>query len=626
MDVPEAQTGESRALGAPVMRSTLLSAILWCAGVFIGSILMMGWSAPAAASPLSARSRAQLAANQPVRVIVEFDATAADTAAASQRARSQLNHDTAPILALRAQYYAASNAAVAVEAGADAQPLRNYKYLPLSVWQLSSLSALDRLLRHHEVRAVHEDLRLHAATVSDLPFIEQPQAQSEGAIGSGTTIAIIDGGLGTNYTQYGDFSNSATQYCTGVNAPQGVCRVVYNVDYYPGASSEVAHGTNVSAIALGVAPGADLAMFNVFDGTGANASDILTAMNTILQDQDVYNYVATNLSLSDGSSNPSQCSGSVFAAAITSLSDAGILSVAAAGNSGSKSGLGDPACVPGIVSVGAVYNGSYGTIGWGASADSGGVCTDSNTTADTIPCFSQSANYLTVLAPGTFVNAPNSSFQFSGTSQATPHVTGSVAVLRSRYPAEPISQTVQRLQSTPFHDTDSADGMASARIDLQSSVNEATGVALSGSGPTQATQGTQSNYSITVTNGGPLVATNLLVTDNLPSGATFVSASSGCTDAGSVVSCRLAGLGSGSSATFTITVKWNTTGAVYDTAQLSLDQIDSDAASQQQLAFGTPSGQQGSGAPTDGPMPLWALVALGAGLVAAARQRLHRAA
>ena len=166
-------------------------------------------------------------------------------------------------------------------------------------------------------------------------------------------------------------------------------------------------------------------MFDIFNGTSASSVDVLNAMNTAISDQASYNIVAINLSLGDGTSNSTPCTTSIFSAAVSSASNAGITTVAAAGNSGSKSGLGNPACTPGVVSVGAVYDAAYGTVGWVAAADTNGQCTDTSA-ADHVTCFSQSAGYLAMLAPGTFVNAPNPSFQESGTSQATPHISGAV--------------------------------------------------------------------------------------------------------------------------------------------------------------------------------------------------------
>ena len=562
----------------------------------------------ALATPLSAAERAQLAAGQPVTVIIEFDSAAVDRAAAAERARRGLIKDDAAVLALRASAYASTKSTVELRRGGpDAVKVRDYSHLPLSVWRLSSISALNRLLADPLVRHVSANTPLHPDSVSDLSFIDQPRTASEGATGAGTTVAVIDGGLGSNYLQYSDFGT-----CTGIDTPPSTCRVVYNWDFYPGKSAETMHGTNVSAIALGVAPGASLAMFDVFNGSGASTSDVLTAMDTAIQDQAQFNIVAINLSLGDGTSNSTPCANSPFASAVNNAANVGIVTVAAAGNSASKTGLADPACAPGVVSVGAVYNGSYGGVTWQTSPTT--TCTDSTSTADQVTCFSQSASYLMLLGPGSFVNAPTSGFQESGTSQATPHVSGSVAVLRARYPAEPLSQTVQRLQITGVHDTDAHSGITTPRIELFAATNQGTSLSLSGTGPESATEGGTGTYTLKVTNAGPLVATDVVVTDTLPSAATFVSASSGCSLAGRIVTCRAISLAAGSSLSFTIQVEWNTSGSAYDPASVGADQIDTAPPDQQTIELGLPSAAYSG----DGPIPLWAYVVLGLGLYAVA--------
>ena len=547
------------------------------------------------AAPVSNAAKALLVAGHELYVVAELDSGVADRAATMARAGRGLVRDDNFILGLRSAGYTAlkTRTANAVQA-ADAVPLLDYSHLPLTVWRLASLAALKRLEADSNVRMVHENLILRPVSVSDLGFINQPQAGAQGAAGAGTTIAVIDGGLGTNYNSFADFGS-----CTAVATPAATCRVVFNKDFYPGASSETPHGTNVSAIALGVAPAAKLAMFDIFNGATASSVDVLSAMNTAISNQATFNIVAINLSLGDGSTNATPCANSIFAAAVTSAANAGITTVAAAGNSGSKQGLGNPACVPGVVSVGAVYDASYGTVGWVASADAGGQCTDASA-ADHVTCFSQSASYLSMLAPGTFVNAPSSAFQQSGTSQATPHVSGAVAVLRARYPAETLSQTLQRLQLSNIRDADIANGVSTPRLDLLAAVAQGTALTLTGTGPTQATAGASATYTLIVKNAGPLAATHVVVIDILPPGAVLSTTPAGCAVSGSTVTCAVGVLAVGGTATLVLPVTWSVSGAVYDSASVTADQIDTAPPSQQALAIGL--------APvnvSDGPLPLW---------------------
>ena len=572
------------------------------------------------AAPLTAPTLTRLSAGKFAYVIVEYDGRAADRAVDAVLEQRNMRSEDNAALALRRAGYDDIKRTVATAAGRnDATLVHDYANLPLAVWRVTSLRALERIESHVLVRAVHENRLLRPVSVSDLGFISQPQAAALGATGAGTSIAVIDGGLGSNYLAYADFGS-----CTAVATPPGTCRVAYNVDYYSGtqASTETVHGTNVSAIALGVAPAANLLMYDIFNGASATSADVLTAINSIIGVQSTYNVVAINMSLGDGSSFGAPCTGSVFASAIASAARVGITTVAAAGNSGSKAGLSDPGCAPGVVSVGAVFDNSYGAITWPAPADAGGQCTDASA-PDVVTCFSQSAAYLSMLAPGTLVDAPNSSFRESGTSQATPHVAGAVAVLRARYPAESLAETLQRMQYSGVADVDPSNGVRTPRLNLAGAVQLGTSLSLSATGPTSATSGRTGKYTLKVTNGGPLNATDIVVTDTLPPGAAVTSMSAGCSVSGLVVTCVAAGLTANAAVTFTINVQWNVTGPVYDVASVRADQFNTAPPSSQTVTLGTPPDGPAVG---DGPLPLWSVALLFALLALLGRSKLeHRA-
>jgi uncharacterized repeat protein (TIGR01451 family) len=67
--------------------------------------------------------------------------------------------------------------------------------------------------------------------------------------------------------------------------------------------------------------------------------------------------------------------------------------------------------------------------------------------------------------------------------------------------------------------------------------------------------GEEATYELLVTNRGPSTATNEVVSDPLPSGLSFVSASPGCSEAGGTVTCSIASLAANTSTTFTVTAR-----------------------------------------------------------------------
>jgi len=79
-------------------------------------------------------------------------------------------------------------------------------------------------------------------------------------------------------------------------------------------------------------------------------------------------------------------------------------------------------------------------------------------------------------------------------------------------------------------------------------------------GPSSATQGSSANYTITVSNAGPQVATNVYVNATLPTGASYVSSSSTCTVTSNILSCLIGTLDSNSSNTVNMQLLWNSIG------------------------------------------------------------------
>lgn len=361
----------------------------------------------------------------------------------------------------------------------DAAEATVYRHLPLLALALEREADLERLAASPHVRRVHANAAHELALSQSLALINQPAAAAAGHQGEGATVAVLDTGL--------DYARAAFGACTSPGSPAS-CRVPFVQDFAPedGALDAHGHGTNVAGIALGVAPGARVLGLDVFSGGLAYSNHILAAIDWCIQNRATYNIVAINLSLGGGSAS-APCANDVFASAITAAKAAGILSAVATGNNGYTSAVASPACTPDSVSVGAVYDANLGALGWSS-------CSDPVTAADRVTCFSNSASFITLVAPGSSIAAAG--ITMSGTSQATPHVAGGIAVLAAAFPADSVGQRLQRLVTSGTTVVDHRNGVAKPRLDLTSVVAGGCAYAVSPSSASVGAGGGSISFNI----------------------------------------------------------------------------------------------------------------------------------
>ena len=88
-------------------------------------------------------------------------------------------------------------------------------------------------------------------------------------------------------------------------------------------------------------------------------------------------------------------------------------------------------------------------------------------------------------------------------------------------------------------------------------------------------------YTLTVQNAGPDTATGVTITDTLPAGVSFVSASAGCTHVSGTVTCNVANIASGASAQVQIQVTPNQVGTITNTASVAANEADPQTADNQ---------------------------------------------
>ena len=468
-----------------MLQHTIKKHALVVLALAVNILLLNASNVLAAIAPAGAMQA--LATSNTVDLIVEYDDTAIEKTVANMRSKTLKRIDDDTILRYKVgQYNNLKNKVDQSVGRSDIRHLRSYSHLPMSVKRFSSQAALQAFLAKPGIKAVYANEKMHRVLAESLPLIGQPAVASAGALnpayfGLGSTVAVIDDGI--------DYSNAAFGTCNAPNSPAS-CRVVASVVFTSSTGTDNSHGTNVSAIVLGVAPSSKIAALNVFDATGsASVSDIIAAINWSIANQATYNIAAINMSLGGSTKFTSPCSTDWSATPITRAKNAGMSVAVASGNSQFTDGLSSPACAPNAISVGAVYDSNVGPTTWLTAPN----CTDSTTAADTVTCFSNSANYLTLLAPGAFINAGG--FNYGGTSQAAPHVAGALAVLRAAFPNETLAKTLSRMTSTGVLVTDTRNNITKPRLNLLAAArptNDAFANRISLSG----TSGSTSNVSL----------------------------------------------------------------------------------------------------------------------------------
>ncbi len=408
----------------------------------------------------------QLRSGQSVELMIEFDAESVRRQATRMsEAAGRARLGPSELAYKRAEYAAMKGGALAGLAGVVV--LQQYENLAVSFARVDSEEALHALLARTNVKAVHENTRIPLQLAETLPFINQEAVAAAEVGGAGATVGVLDTGVDYFHSDFG---------CTAPGVP-AACRVVDTLEAAADDSSldDNGHGSNVSGIAAGVAPQAKLAVADVFffdtffQKHFTNPSLVASGINWLISIRDTYHIVVVNLSIGDGSANPSTCSASLFNGTLQDAINAGIQPVVSSGNTAFLSGvfrdgLSDPGCVPGVVSVGAVYDDDIGGVNWGP-------CTDATTVGDQVACFSQTASYLSLLAPGIQVTAGGQS-NFTGTSMAAPHVAGAWAVLTSAMPNATQAEILSTLQTRGVLDSDPrVPGRTTRRLELFSALD-----------------------------------------------------------------------------------------------------------------------------------------------------------
>ncbi|TDJ46032.1 MAG: peptidase S8 [Gammaproteobacteria bacterium] len=363
----------------------------------------------------------------------------------------------------------------------DIRSFAEFRRSGLSAFFVGS-DQLDKLIDSGFVETVWES-RLRKAHMSQSNSLTNAQvARNHGLNGSGATIVVLDTGIDADHPTFGDrvvweacFSTNWSRYrATNLCPAGGNANATQYFQSGPGAAAltkctdvDCFHGTHVSSIAAGsdssntgIAPEASIIAIQVFSRfssdryCGANQSpcilsfdhDQLSALEYVADLASTHNIASVNMSLG-GDRFFSACdSESGFTAIIDVLEALDIVVAASSGNNGYTDSMGHPACLSKVFSVGSVVD-----------------------TDDTVSSFSNSASFLDMLAPGQPITAAfpgGGSATVSGTSMASPHVAGAVAVLKAADASLTHSGFRSILTMTGDSVLDSRNGMTFPRLNL----------------------------------------------------------------------------------------------------------------------------------------------------------------
>lgn len=312
----------------------------------------------------------------------------------------------------------------------DIDVLTDYEYLPAIFARVKNQDTLAALATNPFIESLSENLAMQPYLAKSLPLIKRDLVPSTFS-GAGTAVAVIDSGVDYTKPDFGSCSAPGSSNCRVVEAVE--------IATQDNQLDSNGHGTNVAAIIANVAPGTKIISLDAY-GNAFSPDDLNKAINWVLANQAKYNIVAVNMSLGSSmgvTSYTFKCDNiNPLQVAMAQLKAAGIAPVVASGNEGYYDRISMPACSTAAISVGMVFDSNVGksagsTLDYVYPSDfprPQSTCVNDPTAADLVPCWANISPWLDLLAPGGIITAGG--FSMSGTSQAAPHVSGAVALLR----------------------------------------------------------------------------------------------------------------------------------------------------------------------------------------------------
>ena len=325
-----------------------------------------------------------------------------------------------------------------------------FKSLPLihgAVFQLpaqASPQALQAIAEHRKIVSLHADVEVFidgkpsggsTQPPQTLPWgVDRIDAELAVGTGMGVKVAVIDTGISLTHPDL--------KVAGGFNCIQSTAS----------ANDDNGHGSHVAGTiaalqntigAVGVAPSASLYAVKVLNKRGSGwASDIIEGLGwCVTNGMDV-----ANMSFGGTGTTPE------YALAIKNASDAGVILVAAAGNEAKDVLTSYPAAYPEVIAI--------------SACDAAGK----------FASFSNFGSKVEFIAPGVSIYSTWKGTGYntiSGTSMASPHAVGTVALLLEDYPGLPLDGVRVALRATAENLGLSAGQQGAGLVDAQQAASYA---------------------------------------------------------------------------------------------------------------------------------------------------------
>ena len=354
--------------------------------------------------------------------------------------------------------------------GTGYQTMREYDTIPYISLELPP-RAVQAIQQSPRVSSIEEERPIPAALAQSAPKVQAPTMWSSGYTGTGNTVAVLDSGVQSSHPFLANKVVEEACFSYGSNCPGGTQTKVGAGSGGPCAYAVngCKHGTHVAGIAAGraadfsgVAKGADVMSVQVFSkATGAACAkagedpcalsypaDQKAGLDLVNKLSATRKFSSVNISIGGGQYfGTCDAEYPAMKALIDSLRSKGIPTVIASGNDSYTNSMAFPACISSAISVG------------------------NTTKSDTIAYDSNSASFLSLLAPGSAISSslPGGTYgAMSGTSMAAPHVAGAWALVKQKNPSATVDSVLSTLQNTgtAVKDTRAAGGVTKRRINI----------------------------------------------------------------------------------------------------------------------------------------------------------------